>query len=179
MIQALSKLMDASINRDQRKLCSIADEIFYMDQYMFLVQMRYGDKIKYEKHIDEDALDSMIPKLIIQPLLENAIKHGIEPVGVGVVHLTVKITDQIIISVRDTGAGLTEEKLDLVRSLLDKELHSHANEGKRNSIGLQNVARRLFLLYGENVTIQVESVPEVSTEITIRIPRFKEGEIYV
>lgn len=164
MIQALSKLMDASINRDKRKVCPIREEIAYVDQYVYLIQMRFGEKIQYEKRVDEAVLGYLVPKLFIQPLIENAIKHGLEPKGEGQVYLKiVKVKEEgIEILVSDTGVGMNAEQLMQVQEF--------------KSVGLQNVNRRLFLLYGEKAKMTIESNINLGTKIRIYLPLALEGE---
>lgn len=177
MIQALSRLMDASINRDKKKLIPMKDEIKYMEQYMYLMQMRYTDSLTFTMDVNEEVLDIEVPKLIIQPLLENAVKYGIEPVGEGTIELNARIdSGQMIIEVSDSGKGMTRYGLSRVREIIELEQQNTGlKKGTRESVGLQNVARRMQLIYGEEAGILVYSKEGSGTTITLKIPL--DGEI--
>ncbi len=172
MIQALSKLMDASINRDKKKLIPMSEEVKYMDQYMFLMQMRYTDSLVYKTNISEEVLSIEVPKLIIQPLLENAVKYGIEPVGEGTIELNSHLeNDWLIIEIVDSGKGMTAYGLSRVREIIELEQQKTGLlKGTRESVGLQNVARRMQLIYGQEASILVYSKEGAGTTITLRIP---------
>ncbi len=174
MIQSLSIMMDASINRDASKLTSLENELFISDQYMYLIQMRFGDKIVYYKDIDDMANRYMVPKLIIQPLLENAVKYGVEPIGRGHISLRIRIEDKMIIELHDNGQGMTEARLEVVRRIFDQEKRGTVSESSHRSIGLRNVARRLHLLFEDEVLIEVDSSLDEGTTFTINIPLVKE-----
>lgn len=176
MIQALSKLMDGSINRNNDKFITMEQEAFYMEQYMFLVQMRYSESLQFNLEIDEGVKGSYVPKLIIQPLLENAVKHGIEPVGEGTITLRCySNADRLVIEVEDDGEGMAPHALQQIRDIIDVEIRDvHIQKGKRRSIGFQNVARRIELIYGGKASIKVYSRIHEKTVITLEIPQTKQ-----
>lgn len=173
MIQALSKLMDGSINRNNEKFITMAQEAFYMEQYMFLVQMRFPDSITFKLEIDEEVKACYVPKLIIQPLLENAVKHGIEPVGEGVITLRAYgVDNHMVIEVEDDGEGMLPHALQQIHDIIDVEIrNAHMQKGKRRSIGFQNVARRVQLIYGKGAKMTVFSRPNEGTIIKLVIPQ--------
>lgn len=170
MVQALSVIMDANINRSQEKRICLREELIYMDKYIYLIQMRLGDKIVYEKNISDEAMDCMIPKMIIQPFLENAIKHGIEPIGLGKISFNAYIEDQLVVVISDTGKGMNHATRTMVRRILEQEEKGTVIRDEKRSIGLRNVVRRLYLLYGDDVTIDVVSAAGEGTTVTLRLP---------
>lgn len=172
MIQALSKLMDGSMNRDNENLITVEKEAEYMKQYMYLVQMRYSETLNYVCEIDEEVKHSYLPKLIIQPLLENAVKHGIEPVGEGVIRLSCKKEgDRLVIEVSDNGKGMTDEALKRIRDSIDKEIRDvNRHKEHRVSIGFRNVARRIELIYNGEASVTVDSEPDKGTCIKLDLP---------
>lgn len=176
MIQALSKLMDAGINRGDEKYVTIEQEVVYMDQYMFLVQKRYENRIEFIKEIDDNAKTMMVPKLIIQPIIENAVKHGIEPVGEGKICLKAYLEeDVLVIDIEDNGEGMLSPKIKQIERLFLKEKNlASVNQERSRSIGLQNVARRLYLIYDNEAEIIVQSFSGKGTKITIKIPPIME-----
>lgn len=173
MIQALSKLMDGSMNREDLKYNTVENEVYYMEQYMYLIQMRFGESIQYVTEIEESVKLDLLPKLIIQPLLENAVKHGIEPVGEGTIYLKIFLDKGLNIIVEDTGNGMNYTRKEMVRRMLTREKVILAEEHQRKSIGLQNVSRRLHLIYGNDVSIDLTSEVNKGTKIWIKIPEQK------
>lgn len=172
MIQALSKLMDASINRNNEKIIPIEEEVTYMEQYMYLVQMRYAESLEFQLEISDDVKAYFVPKLIIQPLLENAVKHGIEPVGEGIIALRAyKFEEKITIEVEDNGKGMSAYGLRRINEVIDLEQRNVSiQKDKRRSIGFQNVARRIHLIYGEEASVLVDSEEDKGTKITLILP---------
>lgn len=171
MIQALSKLMDANMNKNGKKYITVKEEIEYMNSYLFLIQKRFGKKIEYEKIIDEKVLSYNLPKLIIQPMIENAIHHGIEPVGRGkiILHIS-KVDDQLIIQVEDNGAGIEPPQLDLLNKALRDKKYITEEKSSSKSIGLKNVNKRLILIYGKEAAMTIESHFSKGTKVTMSIP---------
>ena len=174
MIQALSIMMDAGINRDREKEIALSKEVFITDQYMYLVQMRYGDKMTYTKEVEEGLGQAMVPKLFLQPLMENAVKHGLEPVGRAEIKLKIWTDEKLHIEVSDTGQGMTHTKKGMIKRIFKQEEKAGATKEHRRSIGLRNVARRLHLLYGDQVHIEIWSKLGSGTTIEMVIPLRKD-----
>jgi two-component system sensor histidine kinase YesM len=172
MIQALSKLMDASTNRDKKKLIPLHEEVSYIEQYMFLVKMRYEDSLTFIMEINHEVTDYLVPKLLIQPLLENAVKYGIEPVGEGTIKLLAyKEEDMFVIEVSDTGKGMNQLELRHMQDIVEVEKQSiNLQKNKGGSVGLQNVTRRIQLIYGEKAEILIYSKEGTGTNIRLRLP---------
>jgi len=172
MIQALSKLMDASINRNNDKFITLEEEVGYMEQYMYLVQMRYSESLEFKKEISDDIRNCYVPKLIIQPLLENAVKHGIEPVGEGIITLKCyRDLENLIIEINDSGKGMGEYGLRKIRNSIELEIRNvNLQKDKRRSIGFQNVARRIELIYNGKAIIDIKSKLNEGTCIKLILP---------
>ena len=172
MIQALSKLMDASTNRSKRKLIPVKEEVGYVQQYMYLIQMRYSESLRYEQTIDKEVEEGLVPKLILQPLLENAVKHGIEPIGEGLIELIGKKQEErLVFIVRDNGVGMSEQQYKKIQSMIDEEKEiSDMKKGEGTSVGFKNVFRRIQLIYGEDATIEIESHENLGTTIKLCLP---------
>lgn len=172
MVQALSKLMDANMNRNGEKFSTIEQEIQYMDSYLFLIQKRFGKKIEYDKIIDQNILKEKLPKLIIQPIVENAIKHGIEPVGRGKILIGISEKDEkLIIEVEDNGAGIEIPKLKSINVELSDNKYIAEEQDNSKSIGLKNVYRRLLLIYGKEAEISILSTYTKGTKVTLKVPK--------
>lgn len=169
MIEALGVLMDAGMNKGGKKVGKVKDELKLVDAYMFIMNKRFGSRLKFVRHIDEEVLDGTIPMLLIQPLLENAVIHGIEPVGEGTITLTVKLENKrkLRIIVEDDGAGIPDENLEEFRKFFRGEPSNIKNS---TGIGIKNVHNRIQILYGKEYGLTVEKGEKAGTIATITIP---------
>jgi len=142
---------------------TLKDEIEYFNTYLTLERARFREKLKVVREIDENLLEYKIPVLTIQPLVENAIKHGILPKpGQGTVQITVRKDDnEMLIVIRDDGIGIDPE-------LQAKVLTPGFGSG--NGVGLSNVHERLKGLFGQEYGLQIVSVPGEGTSVYVRIP---------
>ena len=172
MIEALSGIMEINIDRRTQPFLTIEEEMKYLEHYIFLIHKRFGEKFIFEKAIDLDTYKLKIPRLILQPLVENAITHGIEPVGRGTVYLAVKQQEEkLFVTIQDDGQGIEEEVLkELHRAMADTEKAA----GK---VGMINVQKRINLLYGEGYGITLVSSAGKGTLITVILPVTTTGEI--
>ncbi len=123
-----------------------------MQSYFNILQIRYNKRFAYEIDIEDEIQNCMIPKLIMQPLIENAVKYGFEDQE----KLTVKIRgyekqDKLIFSCEDNGAGMSSEQLEDIRLRLQQK------ENKEGHLGLYNIHRRIQLMYGKEYGIYIES----------------------
>lgn len=135
-------------------------------EYMTLVGNHYGDRVRFISHLDDSIRDCMVVKLLLQPLIENAIQHGITPDR----GLTIEVLgyaggdDVICLQVSDDGEGMTSE----AQEALMRRLEDDSGEG---SIGLRNVHRRLRLRYGSAYGVSIRSIPHQSTVVTLTLPK--------
>jgi two-component system sensor histidine kinase YesM len=173
MTSSLSKLFRISINRGS-EFITIAQELEHIESYLKIQKLRYGSKIDYDIKVQEELLQYSIIKIIIQPIVENAIYHGIKTMqGPGFINIEVKdVNNKICIIVEDNGVGMEEEKCKLL--LEDNSV----NETKKTGIGVRNVDQRIKLYYGEEYGIEIESEIFEGTIVTIWLPKeiIKEGE---
>lgn len=142
---------------------TLREEMEYLNTYLVLERARFREKLRVVRDIDEELLDYKVPVLTIQPLVENAIKHGILPKpGPGTVQITARmVDDEMVIVVRDDGVGIPEEKLPFVLQ---------PGYGSGNGVGLSNVHERLKGLFGEEYGLRIVSVPGEGTSVYVRIP---------
>ena len=164
VVQAMSRFYRLTLSKG-RDIVSIRDEVEMCEAYMEIQKRRYRGRICYEVEVDGDILDSLIPKITLQPFLENAIIHGINEKadGRGMVILNGWMEDgRITLSVTDDGEGMTQE---------DKK-KSHQG----SHYGLSNIEHRLELFFGESIPVQVESSPGIGTCVIINIPIRTEAE---
>ncbi len=141
---------------------TVREEVQHVDQYMLLMLMRIGHRVTWEMEVDDRALGVFMPKLILQPLVENAVEHGIEGgSGKGSIHLRIAHTDnEVRIAVEDDGSGMDP-------LYLEKE---DSRQGSPRGIALLNIHKRLLMLYGEEYGLQIESQTGQGTVIRLRIP---------
>lgn len=148
LTKSLAAFFRLSLNSG-RELVSVADELDHMRQYLYIQKERYGDKLNYEIGEADELSDYTVPKIILQPVVENSIYHGIKPIdGPGYVTVTVKeMGKRLIFTVADNGVGFDPE-----------EPQTGKRKGK-GSVGLKNVDERLKLYYGPDYGVQIDSSP--------------------
>lgn len=169
MTMALARLLRRSISSDQ-EIFTIRQETDYVKNYLDIQQMRYKDKLDYEMAIDEAILEKPVIRLVLQPLAENAIYHGIKyKSGRGLIRIEAYPEGRdIILKVTDNGKGMTEEQM---KSIFQK----HKVNYERNGVGVYNVQTRLKLYYGMEYGLCYESSPEGGTAAIVRIPDMEGG----
>ncbi|MEK8129950.1 sensor histidine kinase [Paenibacillus filicis] len=163
---SLGELLRFSI-RKGNPVIPIREDFKQIQNYLTIQELRYRDKIRVEQQIDPDILELYIPKLLVQPLVENAINHGLEmKSGPGVLRITASRIDQEVeFRVEDDGTGIPPEKLE---QLLRGEYSS--DHPGTTGIGLDNLQRRLKLHFGESYSFRIESEPGQGTRVILRIP---------
>ncbi|MCC3374988.1 sensor histidine kinase [Cohnella sp. REN36] len=172
VVRLLGKLMRRSLEAGHSSV-PLGSEIDVVKCYLEIQQFRYGERLNYELSIDPRAEDVPVPALIIQPLVENAIIHGLENKEEGV---TVRIEarregDGVRVSVTDDGAGMSAERLNEVKG----HLEGPDEEGEGHRIGLRNVHLRMQLSYGPAYGLRIESEPGRGARVQFVIPHQQEG----
>lgn len=164
MIVALAKLFRISISRG-RNIITIKDELEHAKSYLLIQSIRYAGAFKYEFDIDTNVVEYTTMKLILQPLIENAIYHGLKNrIDEGFVKIVAKIVNaKIVFEIIDNGYGMKQEKID---ELYEKFQNPDLNDG----VGLKNIYLRLKIYYGDEADIQIESELDEGTTIRIIIP---------
>lgn len=174
MIEALGTLLNYSMDRSNKKMINLAEELRCVDAYLYIVSMRFGKRLKVEKEVDENLLQIKVPQLILQPLIENAVVHGVETVKSGTIQIKIyqdKENDHIILQIINTGKDMSEEDMAKVDYLLSGKRNQNPNEKPdHESLGIQNVNERIKLIYGEEYGLSIKPVGEGETASTITIP---------
>lgn len=172
MISELSVFFRTSLSRG-KEIISIQEELKNIKSYLYLMEMRYGDFFSYDITIPIELYDNLIVKLSLQPLVENAIYHGVmHDRGQGKITIGGGITDDgIVFYVEDNGQGIEPEKLACIQA----EIKAPYLNGTRNEtgVGLRSVDIRLKNRYGEPYGLYIESDVHVYTRVSIRIPEIK------
>lgn len=169
MTSSLAKLFRQSISNED-EIVSIYSEAGYTKSYLTIQKMRYKDKLEFEIDIADDILEESIVKLVLQPLVENAIYHGIKyKEGKGLVRITgSREEDDIIIRIEDNGKGMDEETL--------KNIFQKKENSKSSGVGINNVNNRLKLYYGSNYGLRYTSQIDEGTIVEVRIPVTDKGD---
>lgn len=162
-LEALGEYYRTSLSKG-REVITVGEEIEIVKNYFLLQKLRYGDIFADTYEIDERVLNFKILKLVLQPIAENALYHGIKPKGEhGIIKLTVELIDNLInISIEDDGVGMTEEELDKVVS--DKI------DNNNLSFGLRGTIERLRIFYGTSDVYEIKSRKRYGTKVNITIP---------
>ena len=164
MVAALAKFFRVSISKGN-EIITVSDEIDHATSYLTIQKIRYKDKFDFTLHAQPEALPRKTLKLILQPIIENAIYHGISQIQEkGEIKITAAIVgNTITYHVTDNGYGI---KPQVLKGLLDQESTSAHSGG----VGLKNVNERIKLCYGSEYGIEIESELDVGTTVIIRIP---------
>jgi two-component system sensor histidine kinase YesM len=163
IVKILSKLMRKSLERNQKEL-SLNEELEFIEMYLQIQQLRFGDQIEYTITQQTTQDYTLIP-LLIQPIIENSFIHGVEPkIGKGIINLSVKEEQtDLIIQVEDNGVGMSKEKQESLNKILLEEVNT-------THLGINNVHQRIRYFYGEKYGLKILSEEGKGTTVTIKIP---------
>ncbi len=172
MTTALSRLLK-NIAKGTRAIISLKEEMDLLGDYFLIQRYRYGGALLLETHIPPELHDCPIPRFTLQPLVENAIFHGIEPKGgVGTITITAEPSpreeNMVMITITDDGIGMSQEQIDAI-------MQGHGgNDGMFQGFGASNVNSRLRWCFGEKAGMSITSQQDAYTCVTIHIPRTQE-----
>ncbi len=171
-ITALGKLLRYTMKWETGNV-TVLEEVTYIKNYMMLINIRFDYEIKLAIDIADEVYEQKIPKMSLQPIVENAIYHGIEEIAEDtILYLTGRIEgEDTILEVLDTGSGMTEETLQKVRSKLCGAVEIKSKKG--GGIGLKNVQDRIKMSFGEKYGMNVESRENLYTKIILKVPKVK------
>lgn len=166
-IKALVGLLSFSFDKST-EFVTLADELEGLRMYAYIQKVRYGDKFTMTIDADPETRNKTMLKLTLQPLVENAIFHGLAPLKrMGTIRIRTKcVGDKLIVTVRDTGIGMDSQQ----RSNLFAQRHKAPNKHRFTGIGIMNVHERIGLYFGPEYGLSIFSLPEVGTLIRIELP---------
>ena len=170
MVHALARLFRISISKGH-ELIPIAREIEHAESYLQIQKYRYKNRFTYHFEVDPGCLDYLCNKITLQPIIENAINHGLD-LMVEEGHITVEVCpdgQDILFRVRDDGVGMTPEQ---VAAILNK------GPSDRTGIGIKNVNDRLKIYFGKQYGLRIDSVPDEGTCVEIRMPKVRQEDGY-
>ena len=159
MVLKLSNILRRLL-RKHENFSALREEISFIDDYLSIEVVRFGDKLRFEKEVDAETLEMLVPSMLLQPLIENCVKHGLSSkVEGGTIRLRSRRVDsRLLLSVEDDGVGIPESKL---ATLLEQ------------GIGVSNVSERLKVLFGNDHRLHIDSQPGRGTRIEIEIPELQ------
>jgi len=160
--ESLMKILTCSF-KSTNSFYTIREEMELLDSYIYLMKIRYADNFEVNVNVEEDCLNNQIPRLLIQPIVENSISHGLqEKEDIGHINIHIYKKDNVIyLVVEDDGCGIAEDKIKHL--LMDKKQSGE-------NIGIANVQRRIKLNYGKEYGITIESKSGHYTKTTVKIP---------
>ena len=168
MVHALARLFRISISKGH-ELIPIAKEIEHAESYLQIQKYRYKDRFTYAFHVDPECLGNFCNKITLQPIIENAINHGLDLL-VDEGHIDVRVCqdgDDILFSVQDDGVGMSDEQIETIMRHGPKD---------RTGIGIRNVNDRLQIYFGKQYGLRITSELDVGTCVELRMPKVQEGD---
>ena len=164
MVTSLSSFFRNSLNKGE-DIMSLRAECTHVTSYLEIQSIRYSDILRYEIHIPDELMDCLVPKLILQPLVENALYHGIKNRrGLGTITITGESAgSDMLLKVHDNGAGMDAERVQALQAGIYEDRHT--------GLGLLNVHKRIRLYCGEQYGLSFESEPGIGTTVSVLLPR--------
>ena len=171
MVESLSVLLNAGMGKANRRMVTLSEEIEVAKAYCYFVGLRFGERLKVDMDLHDDLSHAVVPLLTLQPLLENAVQHGIEPAGGGEIILrSLKAGDFLRLTVINSGKPLQEEDWQRIRLSISGD-NQHGQH-----FGLANISTRLQLIYGGRAKISVETDEQSRTVVRLDIPQNEEED---
>ena len=170
MIEALSTMLDAALDRDGRTQITLGEELGYADAYFHIIRERLGEGFVVHKEIDETLLSRSVPRLILQPIAENAVEHDMTRSGGGELWLRAYRQGRMLVLEVEHDGRMSDEDRARISAQLE-----NADESS-GSVGILNVSRRLKLIYGEEGTLSLDETGRGTILARISFPDAEEGE---
>ena len=168
MLEALSTMLEAALDRGHRPLIRLSEEMMYVNAYLYIIGQRLGKRLQVEKELDEEVLEWMVPRLILQPIIENAVEHGVAAHQKGSIKIRARrIDDSWMVLEVENDAPMGEEDQKKVERLLSGE-SDPSGESSAN-IGIRNVDQRLRMIFGPKSGLSIQSDGISKTVSSIRI----------
>lgn len=166
MVEALSVLLNAGMSRKNRRMVPLREELDVAKAYFYFVGLRFGEKLVSRMDVEPETLEAIVPLLTLQPLIENAVEHGVAPQGGGEILLRcARAGDGLRLEVANTGRTVAPED----RRRIDAALRGDTLDGAH--LGLANISTRLNLIYGGRASIRVDTQTPGWTRVVLELPR--------
>lgn len=171
MIESLSSMFRYAVKGTST--VTVAEELSYVQEYALIISKRFAGRIKINIHAEKEAFSAQTIKLFLQPLVENAVQHGLEQKpGLGLIKIEIQLHEgRLLYTIHDNGAGISPQRLEEIRaSIRDSQLDRVEEHETKQHIGLANLARRLHLLYGSNACLTIDSTLGNGTTVKVSFP---------
>lgn len=165
----LGEIFRYSLGKNYGDFVSLKDELTHIENYIFIQKMRYGDKLEVFYDVENDTKSCLVPRFIMQPIIENSILHGIAPrANGGIIEIRTEICEgNLVIRIEDDGVGMDAEKVDYINNVIN----SRRTESDENSgVGVKNVNQRIKFVYGDEYGVRLSSLPNQGSSCIITIP---------
>ena len=169
MVTALSEMLRISME-SKEYLIPLCDEIIHCKSYLDIMKIRYSDKLNIEWKVSGDLLQYKAVKLSLQPIIENAVYHGIKPKkDKGKIVINAYYNDgNILVEIIDDGIGMPKDKIDAINATLNNEFTP-----EEEHVGIANVNKRIKLIFGSEYGVLIDENWEIGTRVIITIPAIK------
>jgi two-component system LytT family sensor kinase len=177
MIVQLAKVFRHLLSRSDKQMTTVSEEIEFLRTYLGIEAVRFGDRMRFDFSVDDGTLNESVPSLILQPVVENALKHGLSrKIGTGLLQVSVRTDNGFLrLEVEDDGVGFEPEALSS-----DSPFHvgrlTEEPVPMRGGVGLQNVRERLSTIYSGSARVLIETRMGGGSRVTLMVPRVHEAE---
>ncbi len=175
MIEALATMMSATMDRNRQSLITLSEELEYVKAYIYIIECRYRDRFTYSEEIDKSLLSVKVPRLIIQPVIENAVEHNATEDGRRSVRMIIEGTangESVDMRIKIINPGVpSEEDMEKISELLTDDMDIKPMEERATRIGIRNVQRRLKILFGPESGLSIEPDGNGNTISTIFVKK--------
>jgi len=170
LTEKLGDIFRYSLGNNQKEFVTVKQELLYTQNYIYIQKVRFGDKFKVHYNVEKSVNQRTILRFVLQPLVENAINHGLgKKEGKGTLMISIyEDVERLVIEIKDDGVGMSQEQINYLTDHIDK-MNSEA-EKKKMGIGIQNVNQRIKLTYGFEYGIKIKSTLHQGSCFVIRLP---------
>lgn len=165
MIEALGTMTEATMNRKKQPMVTLKEELMYVDAYLYIIRQRFGEKFMVKSEVDESLYSVKVPRLIIQPIIENAVEHGGDESGYKKVGMYITGKDDTLSIIIRNNGKLSDEDIKKVKRLLSDDFDE--KDDTSTSLGIRNVNKRLKIIYGKEYGLTIEQGDNDDTVSTL------------
>jgi len=176
IVLSLSRLFRYSSHWEEGAAVTLGEEVEQIRHYLTIIMARLEGRLAVEINLDQRWMDVPLPRMTLQPIIENAVKHGLESLSSrpGILRVSaLAVRQTLLIRIEDNGEGMNPERLDRLRQALQHPSPSNRTKG---GIGLQNLQLRLIHMFGDGYGLAIESIPGEGTTVVVRLPLPLEGD---
>lgn len=167
MLEALGTMLEAALDRVKRPVVHLSEELVYVDAYLYIITERFGKRLEVEKRIDESLLDLMVPRLVMQPILENAVEHGVAPRHRGRIIIDISADEEYLNIIVYNDGALSRENQERIHGLL----YGGTQVKGSINLGIRNVNERIKIICGDDCGLDIHSTENDMTASVIKLKK--------